>query len=163
MGLFSFIFGDSKPKAAAPPPDSQQNVSLPSPADLERLAEQRAVVEQHLTDDAARMQYKTSQGKLGLLRTMLTQQVFKPEQTYELQCMGVVLGDAFVQDLCMEWVTVEDEYGRTPAVRMPCTSIIIYPLTMISKRVERGENVDFFEVFNGLTGQIEQLISKAKT
>jgi hypothetical protein len=57
----------------------------------------------------------------------------------------------------MEWVMVEDEYGRDPAVRMPNTSIILHPLTMISKRVERGERVDVFEMFNRTVEQIEDL------
>ena len=50
----------------------------------------------------------------------------------------------------MKWVVVEDEHGRSPAVRMPGTSVILFPLTMISKRVEQGESVDVFELFNSL-------------
>ncbi len=154
MGLLS-LFGCSKP--AAP-----QKVSLPSIADLEWLATQRAVVEKYLGDDDARTKYTKPAGKLGLLRALLTQKVFKPTQTYELQCMGIVLGDTFVQELGMEWVTVEDEHGTDPAVRLPNTSNIIFPLTMISKRVERGEDVDVFDLFNGVADQIEQLKHKTK-
>jgi len=33
----------------------------------------------------------------------------------------------------MEWVTVEDEYGKDPALRFPGTTVIAFPLTMISK------------------------------
>jgi len=29
---------------------------------------------------------------------------------------------------------VEDEHGRDPAVRIPKTTIILFPMTMISKR-----------------------------
>src|SRR5258706_7581618 len=94
MGLLS-LFGCSKP--AAP-----QKVSLPSIADLEWLATQRAVVEKYLGDDDARTKYTKPAGKLGLLRALLTQKVFKPTQTHELQCMGIVLGDTFVQELGME-------------------------------------------------------------
>lgn len=70
--------------------------------------------------------------------------------------MGIVFGDAFVQEMGMEWVMVEDEYGTDPAVRLPGTTIIIFPLTMISKRVERGETVDVFDLFNGVIDMIEQ-------
>jgi hypothetical protein len=161
MGLFSF-FGCSKPKRSSAPLAAEQTVSLPSAADLEQLAKQRAIVERYLGDDDSREKYKSAAGKLGLLRALLTQNVFKPTQTYELQCMGVVLGDVFVQELGMEWVTVADEHGTTPAVRMPSSSIIIYPLTMISKRVERGEKVDVFEIFNGLADQIDHLKGVAK-
>jgi hypothetical protein len=152
MGLLS-LFGCSQ--SAAPP-----KVSLPSAADLERLATQRAVVERYLGDDDSRAKYTQPAGKLGVLRALLTQKVFNSTQTYELQCMGIVLGDAFVQELGMEWVTVEDEHGTDPAVRLPGTSVIIYPLTMISKRVERGETVDVFDLFNGVADQIGQLKQK---
>ena len=30
--------------------------------------------------------------------------------------MGVVLGDAFVQELGLRWVIVEDQYGRDPGL-----------------------------------------------
>jgi hypothetical protein len=68
----------------------------------------------------------------------------------------------FVQDMGMEWIMVEDEYGRDPAVRLPNTRIILYPMTMISKRIERGEKVDVFELYNGAAAQVEDLKGKAK-
>lgn len=152
MGLFSFVnklLGTTGTSAAT------QQVSPPAAADLERLSEQRAVVERYLADDDSRTKYQTPAGKLGLLRALLAQNVFQSTQTYELQCLGVVLGDAFVQELGMEWVTVQDEYGADPAVRLPGTSIILFPLTMISKRVERGEQVDVFDLFIGAAAQID--------
>jgi hypothetical protein len=57
----------------------------------------------------------------------------------------------------MEWVMVEDEHGRDPAVRLPKTSIILFPLTMISKRIERGEKVDVFDLFNGVATKVQEM------
>jgi hypothetical protein len=57
----------------------------------------------------------------------------------------------------MEWVIVEDSVGRDPALRAPGTSIIVYPLTMIAKRVERGESVDVFALFDDVSQDIERL------
>ena len=82
---------------------------------------------------------------------------FRPNQTYELQCRGIVLGDAFVQKSKMEWAMVEDESGRDPAVRLPGTAIIVFPLTMISKRVERGERVGVFDLFKGVSAKIDEM------
>jgi hypothetical protein len=94
---------------------------------------------------------------LGTIRAILQAGIFRREQTYELDCLGVVLGDAFVQELGMEWIMVQDKHGRDAAVRMPKTTIILYPLTMNSKRLERGEQVDVFELFNGVAAQVEAL------
>ncbi|HYV65024.1 MAG TPA: DUF3806 domain-containing protein [Myxococcales bacterium] len=141
--------------------DAAQKVTALTRSDEERLAKQRAVVEKYLGNEQSKEKYKTAAGKLGLLRALIEQRVFKPTQTYELQCMGVVLGDAFVQQLEMEWVMVEDSSGRDPAVRVPKRSIILYPLTMISKRIEKGEKVDVFELFNGVAERVEALKKEA--
>jgi hypothetical protein len=47
-------------------------------------------------------------------------------------------------------------------VRLPGRSIILYPLTMISKRVEGGKNVDVFDLFNGIAAQVDELKDKAR-
>ncbi len=152
---------DTQPPGTPAPNESQQTVTVLTEADHMRIREQRAVVEKFLGDDEEYLRaYKTAVGKLGAIRAFLEAGVFKPEQTYELQCLGIVLGDAFVQELGMEWVMVEDEYGRNPAVRLPKTSIILFPLTMISKRVERGEDVDVFRLFNGIAAQVDELKAK---
>ena len=134
-----------------------QKVSALTDADQQRLREQRAVVEKYLGDESSRQKYLTAAGKLGTIRAILNADVFKPNQTYELQCLGIVFGDTFVQEMKMEWVMVEDQYGRDPAVRVPETTIIMFPLTMISKRVERGEKVDVFELFNGIASTVEDV------
>jgi hypothetical protein len=139
--------------------DAQQ-VSSPTPKDAERLEQQRKAIEKYLGDERSKQNYRTAAGKLGLLRALVEQRVFKPNQTYELQSMGIVLGDAFVQEFGMEWVMVSDAYGRDPAVRVPKTSIIVFPLTMISKRVEKGEQVDVFDLFNGVADHVEKLRKK---
>jgi len=127
---------------------------------MQRLDTQRAVVQKYIGDDDSRQKYETPAGKLGTLRALLKAKVFRPDQTYELQSMGVVLGDVFVQDMGFHWIIVEDEYGRDPAIQYKNTSVILYPLTMISKRIERGEEVDVFDLYNGVAAEAENLIKK---
>jgi Domain of unknown function (DUF3806) len=140
--------------------EQQQEITALGEADQKLLRDQRAVVEAYLGDEESKRKYETAAGKLGTIRAILGAGVFKRDQTYELQCLGVVLGDAFVQELGMEWIMVEDEHGRNPAVRMPGASVILYPLTMISKRVERGEQVDVFDLFNGIAAKVEDVKRK---
>jgi hypothetical protein len=92
--------------------DSKQTITSLSEADQKRLRDQRAAIEKYLGNNKENLRkYKTAAGKLGTIRAILQGGVFKPDQTYELQCLGVVLGDVFVQELGMEWVIVEDEHG----------------------------------------------------
>ena len=77
--------------------------------------------------------------------------------------MGVVFGEVFVEDMGFHWILVEDEFGRDPAIRFEDTSVIAYPLTMISKRVERGEPVDVFDLYNGVAGEMSRLIEEERS
>jgi hypothetical protein len=137
--------------------DKPQRISEFTPEDLARVAKQRASIEARLADGASREKYKAAAGKLGLLRALLEAHTFEPTQTWELQSMGVVLGDALVQELGLRWVMVEDEYGRDPALAVPGKSVLLYPLTMISKRIEAGQSVDVFDLFNWVAEQIDNL------
>jgi len=137
--------------------EQDQKLSDLTDADELRLRDQRAVVEAYLQNEDAKQKYQTAAGKLGIVRAILGANVFTPDQTYELQCLGVVFGDAFVQEMELEWTMVEDEYGRDPAVWVPGTSIILFPLTIISKRIERGEPVDVFDLFNNAAAKVADL------
>jgi Domain of unknown function (DUF3806) len=55
---------------------------------------------------------------------------------------------------------VEDEHGRDPAIRYAETSVILFPLTMISKRIESGERVDVFDLYNGMAERAGELIGR---
>ncbi len=132
-------------------------MSALSDADLERLEEQRAVVTR-LLDDGGLEKFDTPPGKLGALRAILDAAVFSPEQTYELQSMGIVLGDVFVQHMGFHWIMVEDEYGRDPAIKFEDTNVILFPLTMISKRVEQGETVDVLDLYGGIAAIAQEKI-----
>ena len=48
----------------------------------------------------------------------------------------MVLGDVMVAQLGLSWVVVEDELGRSRALRLGESDELVYPVTMISKRVE---------------------------
>jgi hypothetical protein len=80
-------------------PDDQQVTEL-SPEGRARLVAQRQVIERYLAPQS-KAHYETSAGKLGLLRALLEQRIFTAAQTCELQCMGIILGDVFVQEMQM--------------------------------------------------------------
>lgn len=127
-----------------------QKLSPLNAQDIAALNAQRQLIQHYQSTRDLLEKYPTVAGKLGTLRSLLDVRQFQPEQTYELQAMGVVLGDVFVQDMGFEWVMVSDEYGRDPALQYRNSSILLFPLTMISKRIESGEAVDVFALYNGI-------------
>ncbi|MEM8981084.1 MAG: DUF3806 domain-containing protein [Pseudomonadota bacterium] len=125
--------------------------------DQSRLEEQRAVVYGYVqgVDEEVK---NSVQGKLSILNSILKSNVIDPSETYVLQSLGIVFGDAFAQQLECDWVMVNDEYGRDPALGFEGSTVLIYPLTMISKRVEDGEDFDVIELFSGVARlTLEQL------
>jgi Domain of unknown function (DUF3806) len=62
-----------------------------------------------------------------------------------------------VQELKIRWVAVEDENGRDPAVELPGTTVVVFPLTMISRRIERGEEVNVLGLFKSICEKIREV------
>jgi len=131
-----------------------QRIESPTAEDLSQIENQRDWVRGHF-EPSAQHQYVEYDQKLRLLDTM--NGWIEPHETLKLQCLGITLGDALVQRCGFEWVVLEDEYGRDPALRLPGTSVIVFPLTMISKRVERGEAVDIYPLVDGIILKVEEI------
>ncbi len=140
----------------------EQNIQELNSEDMARIEAQRKWVREHYTPETEH-QYETLKGKLNLLNTIISSGWIKPDETVKLQSLGISLGDALVQYLHMKWMMVEDEYGRDPAIIFEGTSIILFPLTMISKRIENNESVDIYDLFKGICSKVEELKRKEMT
>ncbi len=124
-----------------------------------RLEKQEALVLKLLQSRYGKdVTLKHSKTDFPLLQKLIDEKVLRPDQTYELQCLGIALGQVFAAETPLRWVMVEDEHGRDPALQYPDTTIILFPLTMISKRVEQGREVDVADVFRGTM----DLVTKTK-
>ena len=131
-----------------------------NPDDSADLEAKRTWVRNHY-DETSRHKYDTLDEKLRLLDTILRNKWIAPSETLKLQCLGVTFGDALAQKLGLTWITVEDEYGRDPALTLAGTSVCVFPLTSISKRVEQGEEVEIYGLFEAACNMIERHRRKA--
>jgi hypothetical protein len=104
----------------------------------------------------ARNNYETVDGKLNLLTGIIASGWIEPHEVVKWQSLGATFGDALAQELMLEWVKVEDEYGIDAALIWPGTSLLCFPLTMISKRIERGEEIVVREMFDGVCGMLKK-------
>lgn len=129
-----------------------------SAPDTLRLNQGRMLVQRYLGDNDSRQKYLTPEGKLGTLRAILALEANAVGKKDLLEALGVVLGDTFVQDMGFHWVAVENESGRHLAIRYRRRSILLYPLTMISKRVERGERIDILDLYNEVAADVEEML-----
>lgn len=131
-----------------------QKIEPLSADDTVHLEAKRKWVREHY-DEGARHKYETLDGKLVLLDTILRNKWVDPTETVKLQCLGIAFGDALAQKLGLQWVAVEDEYGRDPALSRIGTSLLVFPMTSISKRIERGEEIDLLPFFEHACETIE--------
>jgi hypothetical protein len=95
---------------------------------------------------------------LKRLQRIIDSALVPVENTQELQSLGIVLGKVFVNETpYYDWWVVEDEYGKDACVRYKETSLLIFPQTMISKRIEDKEEVDVSELYQGLKEKLERI------
>ena len=96
-------------------------------------------------------------GKLAVVQAILDNRWFDPNQAWQLQALGVGMGDALAQQLGMGWVIIDDEHGREPILQLPGTSFRLGAFTMIQKRVIQGENIDVPSLFEAFCHSVEEI------
>jgi hypothetical protein len=151
--LLSFITSCSKPQVA---PSSMPKFNELSAADRVRLDQQRAKVAA-----TAKQKYVTggltkSVADLPVLQRLIDDNAFNETQTYELQSLGVAFGDVLASELPLSWAIVTDEYDTDATLRYKDKPVNINALTMISKRVERGEAVNLVQLLQTTRDQLRQ-------
>ena len=135
-------------------------IEPPTEKDIENIAmgvvHAGQVIEQALDEDLDGTHHD-----LELIQRVLDQGLVEPEATYTLQALGLAFGRVFLNEFPdYDWWMVEDEHGRDPAIRYKETSLLVFPMTMISKRIEDGEPFDVSELFDGLAKQLAELIQE---
>ena len=151
--LLSFSASCSKPPVA---PSVTPIFSELSQSDRVRLDRQRAVVAATVKQKYGTVGLTKTVADLPVLQRLIDDNVFNKTQTYELQSLGVAFGDVLATELPLSWTMVTDEYGTDPTLRYKDKPVNIHALTMISKRVERGEVVNLVQLLQITRDQLMQ-------
>ncbi len=115
--------------------------------DRQYMMQQRASLEDLTGVNFGRRFNGDKTNDLELLQLLLDRRLVLPDQTQELQAMGVVMGDLLATDLDMHWVIYEDRVGRSRALRYRDTDTFLFPMTMISRRREVGNMTPVTEIY----------------
>ncbi|MEZ5503189.1 MAG: DUF3806 domain-containing protein [Halioglobus sp.] len=118
-----------------------------SNVDLQFMAQQRALLQDLAAINLGRQVSGDRDRDLDLLQTLLDRQLVRPDQVRELQAMGVVMGDLLAADLDMHWVIYEDREGRSRALRYKDSDNYLFPITMIARRREAGNDTPVREIY----------------
>lgn len=135
----------------------EQKIEAPTDTDVDCIARQ-LIHADAVAREAVGHGLDGSRDDLTAIQTVLDAGVVERDATYTLQALGIAFGNVFIKlHLGYDWWMVEDEHGRTPAIRFERTSLLAFPQTMISKRVEDGESVDVWDLFEQLSRRLAEL------
>lgn len=156
------------PEAPPPPKPAAYRIPVPNgtfPMNAEETAalkKQEAVVLQLLRSRYGKdTTLNHSKADLAVLQRLIDDKALRPDQTAELQCLGIALGQVFAAETPLRWVTMQDEHGRDPALEYPGMTVMIFPMTMISKRIEDGREVNLADLFAGVMESVKEMKDRA--
>lgn len=109
-----------------------------------------------------RASFTGGESDIHVIQTLLDHPNFDKSQTAAIEGMGVIFGGLLARKLGLQWVSIIDEYGSTPALEHRHANITVYPIDMLIKRVERGEDFDVKLLFNTIHEEAQKLISSGK-
>jgi len=115
--------------------------------DRQYMAQQRETLSELVKRNFGRQFTGSKENDLELLQLLLDRRLVRPEQTRELQAMGVIMGDLLARELDMHWVVYEDTLGRSRALRYRDTDNYLFPMTMISRRREADNRTPVTEIY----------------
>ena len=79
-----------------------------------------------------------------------------------LQAIGVVFGDLLKSRLKMDWVIYRDKLGRSRALSFLEAEIYVFPITMISRRLEAGSKRQLKSLFNETVSKTKPYLPGSK-
>ena len=132
-----------------------------SPRDLVRLDQQRAVIGAMVKERYGSSLSRTTKD-ISVLQRLVDDRAFSNSHTYELQSLGVAFGDVLASALPLHWVMITDEYGTDPTLRYKQSVVNVNALTMISKRIERGERLSLERRFEITREQLTNVDKRSR-
>ena len=155
MTILCLVAGLMVPTAFAQFEATGPRVSPLTRIDRDFMEDQRQSVDELARIHLGRQIRGDKANDLEVLQQLLDGNLVRPDQTVLLQGMGVVMGDLLSEELGMPWVIYEDDLGRSRALRAGTTDHYLFPVTMISRRVEAGAPVDVDAVYDKAVSLIE--------
>lgn len=97
---------------------------------------------------------------LKLVQRIIDRSLIKRDDRLKLQALGAVLGQILVNEEKLEWQSYEDKMGKSRAVCVPNTQHCLFPITMLSRRMEVGLLPRVDDVYKKAMDRIEDHLPK---
>jgi hypothetical protein len=98
---------------------------------------------------------------LFTLQRLLDGNSIGPKDVFDQQALGLAFGDVLAEQLDLQWVVVDDNYGRSRALRWKQEEDLWFPVTMFSKRIAQGRPVEVDELYDQVADRVATLKARA--
>lgn len=116
--------------------------------DQNYLAKQKQFIDDMVGTEFGRP-VRGDKSDLRLLQRIVNRGLIEKTAAENLQALGAVLGDVYVHEFdVLEWRIYEDQKGRSRAVCILDTSNCLFPITMLSRRIEAGLTPDVEAIYD---------------
>ena len=126
--------------------------------DKARNDRQRRIVGNLVRENFGYVKLEGSKSDLYYLQRIVDKKLVGRHDSYDLQALGVILGDIMDKNLPVRWVVVEDKYGRSRALQFEETKSLYYPVTMISRRVQNNMEVNVRQLYKDTELSVKALL-----
>jgi hypothetical protein len=160
LALSLCCLGCTRPNSTAPAAEGkkvEETIQPATAADRARISDHGAAVLKLLRARYGDVQLHQNVGDLKLLQRLSDDGDLRPGQEALLESVGIVFGQVLAGETPLQWITVEWQGKRILALQYPNTTVIVFPGSMVSKRVERGERVEFTSFFRSVVSQVERM------
>ncbi|MDQ2075501.1 DUF3806 domain-containing protein [Marinimicrobium sp. ABcell2] len=98
---------------------------------------------------------------LTTLQTIVDRGMIPRDDKLRLQALGAVLGNVMEAEVAqLKWKIYEDDKGRSRALCVEGTKECLFPVTMLSRRIEVGLKPDVQKVYNDAMKLMEPFLPK---
>jgi hypothetical protein len=99
---------------------------------------------------------------LDTLQRLLDGRFIPEQEAFSQQALGLVFGDIMAHQLNLDWVVVDDDFGRSRALRWKREEDIFFPITMFSKRIGQGRPVRVRELYDEVAKRVAELERRSR-
>lgn len=165
VSIYAVLFCFTCSLLASPSVNAQAENDYPKILQLNWLNRQFLNQQRTLADDLVRInlgqRIHAEKSDLELLQRLIDAEVIDSDDKQSLQALGVVLGDVYTMERKeLQWRVYEDELGKSHAVCVVGTKNCLFPITMLSRRIEAGLKPDVGEVYRKGLEELEPYLPK---
>jgi hypothetical protein len=135
-------------------------IEVPTEEEMTYIARQW-ILANRMSEELSSISLDRTIKDLSGLQKILDANILTVEHSNQLSAVGIAFAQVFINEVSdYDWWMVEDEYGRDVAVRYKETSLVIFPESMISNRIEENFSFTIDGLFDDLKNDLDKIIEE---